>query len=64
MVIILMPTLFDVSTIDGIFLWKMLLITLISWFPFHLFKMIKKIVDPTDYEKIMKGVQTKILNRI
>jgi hypothetical protein len=53
MVIILMPTLFDVSTIDGVFLWKMLLITLI-----------KKIIDPTDYEKIMKGVQTKILNRI
>lgn len=53
--IVLMPSLFDVSTIDGVFIWKMVCITFISWFPFHLFKILKRYLDPSDYEVIMKG---------
>ena len=53
--ILLMPELFDVSTIDGVFIWKMIVVTFISWFPFHLFKILKRFIDPTDYEVIMKG---------
>jgi len=55
--IAIMPETFDVSTMDGVFIWKMTVITCISWFPFHLFKIIKKYIDPTDFEIIMKGVE-------
>lgn len=43
---------------------KILLIVLIAWLPLFLFKIIKKKVDPSDYEKIMRnakvGINTKI----
>jgi len=56
MSILCMPALFDLATIDGVFIWKMIVITVCSWFPFHLFKIIKRYIDPSDHEKIMKGV--------
>jgi len=64
MVIMLMPEMFTVSTIDGVFIWKMIVITIISWFPFHLFKLIQKKLYPNDYEVIMKGVQQHIIKKI
>ena len=51
-----MPELFVVASIDGVFIWKMIVITTISWFPFHFFKILKSHFDPSDYEVIMKGV--------
>ena len=64
MTIALMPSMFDVSTLNAEFLWKMVVITLASWLPFHLFKIIKSYLDPSDYERMMKGVEKKILKKI
>lgn len=60
--IIFLSSIFNVGFIGADFLVKILTITLISWFPLHLFKIIMKYVDPTDYEKIRK--QAKLKNKM
>ncbi len=40
-------------------MWKIIIITLISWLPLHLLKLLIRKIDPTDYEKIMLGVKIK-----
>lgn len=44
------------------FLWKIALLTLLSWAPIFFFKKIKEIVDPTDHQRIMKAV--KMMQRV
>lgn len=51
--VVLMKNLFMVSTLTWEFLLKILLLTFITWFPLHLIKLIKKYLDPSDYQKIM-----------
>lgn len=57
--IIFLQTLFDVKYINAEFMLKVTMITFISWLPLHLAKIISRRLDPTDYEKIMRGVATK-----
>lgn len=57
--IIFFNNVFDISYLDWLFFGKIIAITLISWLPLHLLKLVIKRVDPTDYEKIMAAVQLK-----
>lgn len=54
--IIFFNNVFDLSYMDISFFWKIVVITLISWLPLHIFKLIIKKIDPTDYEKVMSAV--------
>jgi phospholipid-translocating ATPase len=57
--IIFLHTLFDIQYINAEFALKVTAITFISWLPLHLAKILSKRLDPTDYEKIMRGVTMK-----
>lgn len=65
--IITMKSVFMVSTFSWDFLLKIFLVTLLTWFPLHLVKVIKRYMDPNDYQKIMmntlkeKDVLTNII---
>lgn len=50
--ILFLNRIFNVSYFDLDFLWKMLVITLISWAPLHFFKLVIRYLYPTDYEKV------------
>lgn len=50
--ILFLNRIFDVSFMDLEFFLKSIIITLISWLPLHLFKLVMKKLDPTDYEKV------------
>ena len=50
-----MKNVFMVSTLTWAFLLKILMLTFITWFPLHLITIIKKYLDPSDYEKIMRA---------
>ena len=41
-------------SIDEIFVFKILILTLISWAPIWIFNITKRIVDPTDFERVMR----------
>ncbi len=43
----------DVSEIDIWFFINLIYVTLASWLPPFLFTLIKKKIDPSDYEKVM-----------
>ena len=45
---------FQVSYIDGPFLLKVTLLTLITWLPLQVFKKIMEKCDPTQEQKIMQ----------
>ena len=45
------------DVMDWEFIGKIMAIVCVSWLPLWLFKIIKKKVDPTDYEKIMLTVK-------
>jgi phospholipid-translocating ATPase len=51
--ILMMKSIFMVSTLTWEFFLKILLLTFITWFPLHMIKILKKYLDPNDYEKIM-----------
>jgi phospholipid-translocating ATPase len=53
--IIVMRQYFDWNIIDFLFLAKVLAISAISWCPIHFLKWLMKKIDPTDYNKIMRG---------
>ena len=57
--IMLLNNVFDLSYLTWAFLWKIIVITLMSWLPLHLLKLLIRRIDPTDYEKIMSGVHLK-----
>ena len=48
---------FQVSYIDGPFLLKVTLLTLITWAPLQVFKKIMEKCDPTQEQKIMQEAQ-------
>lgn len=48
---------FQVSYIDGPFLLKVTILTLITWFPLQMFKKIMEKCDPTQEQKIMSEAQ-------
>ena len=50
-----MKNVFMVSTLTWAFLLKILMLTFSTWFPLHLITIIKKYLDPSDYEKIMRA---------
>jgi hypothetical protein len=50
------------DTIDFEFIWRMLLLTAISWVPPFVFKYIMKKIDPSDFEKVMKHTKTQKIN--
>ena len=45
---------FAVSYLDGTFLLKVGILTMLCWLPIHLFKKIMEKCDPTQEQKIMK----------
>jgi len=46
----------DVDKISPEFLAKVLLIVSVSWLPLHLMVVLRKYVDPSDYEKVMSSL--------
>jgi phospholipid-translocating ATPase len=46
---------FNTSYIDGTFLWKIVVITVASWLPLHVGKLIFDCVDPPEQKKILQG---------
>lgn len=59
--ILILTTMRGLFEIQNILHWddmgKVFLIVLIAWLPLFLFKFIKKRVDPSDYEKIMRNAK-------
>lgn len=51
--IVLFRGYFQVSYVDGPFILKVLITTLITWFPLELFKKIMEKCDPSQEQKIM-----------
>lgn len=47
----------DISSIDGIFAAKILILSLISWAPMWIFRVTKECVDPSDHEIIMRSAK-------
>lgn len=62
--IIFLNNVFNISYLNWEFFWKIIAITLISWLPLHLLKLLVRRIDPTDYEKIMHGVHLKKKQKI
>jgi hypothetical protein len=49
----------NASSITLEFLYKVVCLTLISWLPLHLIKVIMRKIDPSEHEKIMKGAKKR-----
>ena len=55
-----MKSFFEIGNVmEWGFIGKILVIVLASWLPLFLFRIIKKYLDPSDFEKIMKTVKRK-----
>lgn len=52
----------DVSYISWMFLLKVLVITAISFVPLYVLSWLRRKLDPTDYEKVMRNVKTRRIN--
>jgi phospholipid-translocating ATPase len=53
--ILLMKSYFDIAyIISWDFVWKVALITAVSWCPIHIAKVIKNRCDPSDHQKVME----------
>lgn len=48
-------TYFDTSYIDLTFIWKIVLLTFVSWLPLHLSTVISDWIDPPEQKKILSG---------
>lgn len=57
--ILLLNSILDVYYITWMFLFKVIIVSLVSFGPLYLMRRIRKIFDPTDYEKVMKNVKRK-----
>ena len=55
--ILLLHQIFDVSYIDIDFIWKFVVITVLSWLPLHCFKIWMRWQYPTDYEKVRQQAE-------
>lgn len=55
--IVLFRQYFQVSYIDGPFVLKVFILTMITWLPLQLFKRIMERCDPTQEQKIMQEAQ-------
>ncbi len=55
LILILLKNYLQATSITWIFLWKMTILTLVSWAPPFLFKWVMRKIDPSDYEKIMRN---------
>ena len=49
----------DVAFIDEDFFMKIIILTMLSWLPLHIFKKAKSYYFPNDYEKIMANYRAK-----
>lgn len=56
MSIIFLRNYISVSIISADFVWKVLVIVLVSWSPIYVFKKLKKKCDPSEEEKLMMKV--------
>ena len=54
MSIILLRAYFDTSYITFGFIFKVILLTLLSWAPLHLMRRLYDYFDPSEHQKIMK----------
>jgi len=55
--IIILKDTINASSITLKFLYKVVSITLVSWLPLHALKVIMKLVDPSEQQKIMGGIK-------
>jgi hypothetical protein len=53
--IILLKSSINAATIDTSFLMKVLFLTLVSWGPLHIAKVVIRRLDPSEEQKIMKS---------
>ena len=50
----------NVAFIDWKFLYKIWIVSLVSWLPLHILKKFKSYYFPTDFEKIMQSYRKRI----
>lgn len=46
----------DVQTINLDFLRKVIAIVAVSWLPMHIMSVLAKLLNPTDYQKVMRTI--------
>jgi hypothetical protein len=51
-----------ISELDAKFFGWVILILIMSWLPLYLIRRILKLVDPSDYEKLMEHVSRETIN--
>lgn len=51
----------NASSINLEFLQKVVFLTIISWLPLHLIKLVVRKFDPSEHQKIMKGAKKRKL---
>lgn len=59
MSLVFLPNYLSLNAIDLAFFFNVGIITLISWVPLHVFKILRVRFDPTENEKIMKKARTR-----
>lgn len=57
--LVFLPQYLSLAAIDLTFVLNVLLITVISWLPLHIFKLLRVRFDPTENEKVMKVARTR-----
>lgn len=55
--IILLKDVIDVAAIDLKFVQRVAIIVLFAWAPMQIMKVVRKTIDPTENEKIMKNIK-------
>lgn len=60
--LILFPHHLMISELDAKFFGWVILILIMSWLPLYLIRRILKLVDPSDYEKLMEHVSRETIN--
>jgi hypothetical protein len=53
MSIVLLKEYFDTSFMDGMFVLKIIAITMITWLPLHMIYFITEACDPSEHKKII-----------
>lgn len=54
-----LPQYLSLAAIDVEFVVNVLVITIVSWLPLHVLKVLRKKFDPTENEKVMIKARTK-----
>lgn len=60
---LLLPAYVNVSSFTFDFVWKIALLTAISWVPIWFFDKVKKKYYPTDHERIMKSARMQTFSK-